>query len=1104
MRLIPLMIVACALGAQAVPHPYDLQVARQVAGLKATGERERLAAAQALGFLRSASAGEALAGALGDSSAAVRRNAALSLGWCGGRGHLGALIKSLSDADWSVRQAAQVALFNLTAQEVGFDAMAGEAARAGQVRAREEACAAILGEEQPAALLKGLRSGDRLRVERACRALGALRVKGVSEEIAATIEPWRGRGKLDFADKAMVQAGLRALGQLREEGNLERLLRWVEHPYWARYAAEAMGELGDGRAVAPLVALYPRFARDLAGKAPRELPHDDKPGLEPADRMYETPFAIANALSRLPLETPAAREAVGSIAPLLLANLPADFDGALLYEPEAARQITAHLLERVGLREVAARAALAVINQPKAPLATDFHKAAARKVGPVYHAASWLPTLCTDRSYVDALMPLLEHEEGWVRINTAKALMFIGDGRAIGPIARILDASRREADYGYFGQFRFDTSWQGQDEYDDPSPRWREAYTRALGRLGAGDQVPLLIRLLDDEANALEIRTAAALALDEIGSVGALEALGRAERGHPFHSIRLLAREALWRRGTLVGRVESGAVTSPAASAAGSTMRSIVFIKGDRKMPNRFQIDPWRQTYSTTDSGPTYRIGRNLYRLELGEKRVTALTHFEDGFVADCEVSWDGRSILFARRGGDADPWWHLYRINADGSELTQLTRGPYHDVQPAFLPDGRIVFSTSRTGIRDEYHGYPATGLAVMNADATDLHCIGFNFGRDNEPSILPDGRIVFSRLELFYSRLKTELTVQAAHPDGTHNVTLYGPERRDYWAQVTREAKEGWWGEVPPRHRVLRTTQPQALDAQRLIAASTAGLVIIGPSRSGEQVIAHDRALALTSPFPLDNGMIICAGSPKTTTLVKSKPVFTDEADLGLYLLDPGTGKTELIYNDPDAADFEPRPLVARVPPPVIPPAPRTNQYSARFLCGSVFETQDALVRERGKLVRVVEGTPVVGRHATHNSPGIEAWKNHVGTLARVLGTVPLATDGSFFVEVPADRMVHVQVLDSDRRVVGNQLIWMYARPGESRSCVGCHESPAASPRAGQTHPLAARAGAVPCLPTGQDFNYRAKFWNKGVLTDEAEERTRTVRAVNLLGRE
>ena len=47
------------------------------------------------------------------------------------------------------------------------------------------------------------------------------------------------------------------------------------------------------------------------------------------------------------------------------------------------------------------------------------------------------------------------------------------------------------------------------------------------------------------------------------------------------------------------------------------------------------------------------------------------------------------------------------------------------------------------RAGIRDEYHGFPANGLSVMNADGSDIHVIGFNIGRDAEPVVADDGKI-------------------------------------------------------------------------------------------------------------------------------------------------------------------------------------------------------------------------------------------------------------------------------------------------------------------------------------------------------------------------
>ncbi|MCP4642677.1 MAG: hypothetical protein GY851_19685 [bacterium] len=65
-----------------------------------------------------------------------------------------------------------------------------------------------------------------------------------------------------------------------------------------------------------------------------------------------------------------------------------------------------------------------------------------------------------------------------------------------------------------------------------------------------------------------------------------------------------------------------------------------------------------------------------------------------------------------------------------------------------------------------------------------------------------------------------------------------------------------------------------------------------------------------------------------------------------------------------------------------------------------------------------------------------------------------------------------------------------------------MGCHERADTTPPA-KTFPQAAHVHPVACMPSGVPFTYRAKFWNKGVLSDEGEARTRTVRAVNLIAR-
>ena len=118
------------------------------------------------------------------------------------------------------------------------------------------------------------------------------------------------------------------------------------------------------------------------------------------------------------------------------------------------------------------------------------------------------------------------------------------------------------------------------------------------------------------------------------------------------------------------------------------------------------------------------------------------------------------------------------------------------------------------------------------------------------------------------------------------------------------------------------------------------------------------------------------------------------------------------------------------------------------------------------------------------------------------QVPGVAPVAPDGSFVVELPADRLFHIQVLDADGYVVGNELNWHYVRPGETKGCVGCHEKPDSGPAALPGAPLALRAPPVRCLPVGGEMLYRAKNWIKQ-FDDENEERKRTVNAINVMGR-
>ncbi|MDZ7616507.1 MAG: HEAT repeat domain-containing protein, partial [Patescibacteria group bacterium] len=1239
--------------------PFHAQVGGCILSLESPGvdAATRARAAEALGYLRYAPAADVLTRHLGDSSAAVRREVALSLGWCGGRDALGPLCGALDDTDWTVRQAAWVALTNLTGMEFPFDALAEQTiqdAQAGVWRAwvaglepgrvpsdllillgdlpdeKEvnhaanrpvevtsryvgggalaqtsdaksitdgslktvwmtksvafpQSCTIDLGEDRsvgcviihehgpfamtefsvdvredggefievahvkqategarvvgfvprPARFVRVTSRASRnptyptailqvevrprrppeespereLEIERAVRAMGALGGEGAVGHVIRAIHPWCHReDETRLAAKRRVQAGIRALGRLADAEAIETLIAFLQNGQWARYAADALGDVGGEDAAAALLAAYPACARGLdQTESPARIHPTDSAGFDARDRIPATAYAIAMSLCRIRFDRGDSLVKLREIGPLLLANIPNDADALMVYEEEPHQKITAWLLDRAGLRQAAVDAAFEALGQDRrvpdvaekevlrqlslGMLNTEFP---AHADSPPY-AGSFLAALCREKSDVPLLLNLLEHPNRWVRINATKALIFMDAKEAIGPLAKKLAESPPEADYGFFAGRLHDTPQVGQDEFNDPTPRDREAYIMALGTLGAAEHVPMLVEIVFDERNALECRYAAARSLDMLGTPSAVDALRRAEVEHDFHTVRAVAREALWKRGiaptvdlkepairppqtalsqTALSRAALSQ-TAPPQVVTGPAAR-FVFVKGDHNPYNTFRTDNWRQTHNTTDSGPVCRPGDNLWILDMsgGRPIVTPLTTFADGYVADATVSYDGDRVLFARREQD-DPWWHVCEIQVDGGGLRQLTHGPYHHVSPAYLPDGRIVFSTTRLGTRDEYHGYPCTGLAVMQADGSDIEFIGFNLGRDADTVVGPYGNLLFARLEIFYARLKVEWNLLSVFPDGTRATTLYGPERRELWRGIHGGYLD--WGTTGLRHRGLRLSQPQPFGPASYILNTPAG-PIITEGRFSERILREDQQWVITTPYPLDGNLLMVAAAPKPEVITRGgRP--TDTVDLGLYTLDASTGELSLVYNDPELADFGARPLHPRPIPPVIPESEsvRRRSFTGVLYCGSAFTTQIEDVRQRGKLVRVIEGLPQVARHQTHTNHGLP-WKNHGGATGRVLGTVPLAADGSFAVETPADRFVHLQVLDSDRYVVGNQLLWMYVRPGESKGCVGCHEQPDTASESDREFPLALLNRPVATLPTGDDqFRYR-----------------------------
>lgn len=174
--------------------------------------------------------------------------------------------------------------------------------------------------------------------------------------------------------------------------------------------------------------------------------------------------------------------------------------------------------------------------------------------------------------------------------------------------------------------------------------------------------------------------------------------------------------------------------------------------------------------------------------------------------VKDISASFDGQRLVFAMRApedpnldDDEQPTWNIWLFDRATGEVTRviesdITAEAGQDVAPRFLPDDRIVFSSTRQRRSkavlldegkpqfpafDEDRDDEAFLLHVMNDDGTDIHQISFNQSSDLDPAILGDGTVVFSRWDNVNNI--SRISLYSMNPDGTNLQLLYGVHSHD-----------------------------------------------------------------------------------------------------------------------------------------------------------------------------------------------------------------------------------------------------------------------------------------------------------------------------------
>ena len=121
--------------------------------------------------------------------------------------------------------------------------------------------------------------------------------------------------------------------------------------------------------------------------------------------------------------------------------------------------------------------------------------------------------------------------------------------------------------------------------------------------------------------------------------------------------------------------------------------------------------------------------------------KVKTLLHDDVGIIRDPDVSLDGKRVLFSWRKSEFDDDYHLYEMGADGSGLRQLTFGSgISDIDPIYLPNGRILFGSTREPKYCMCNRHIMCNLFTMDRDGANIQQIGHSTLHEGHPAVLPD----------------------------------------------------------------------------------------------------------------------------------------------------------------------------------------------------------------------------------------------------------------------------------------------------------------------------------------------------------------------------
>lgn len=546
----------------------------------------------------------------------------------------------------------------------------------------------------------------------------------------------------------------------------------------------------------------------------------------------------------------------------------------------------------------------------------------------------------------------------------------------------------------------------------------------------------------------------------------------------------------------------AGTVSNVANSVAAAAPRSvdlqqlgfdeIVFVK---RKP--YSSDHYYTDINNGVSADRFLPENGIYVLDLrtgAERPVVTAAQLPGGkgFIGKISLSFDAKRVLFDFREHPT-AGFRIWEVNLDGSGLRQVSFPPedeaekaarwkpgWHtdDVHPCYLPDGGIVFCSTRcehTILCGGSTHLVAPNLYRMNADGSQVRPLTRSPVSELCPVVLDDGRVMYHRWEYVDRGARVSKTVWAINPDGTQSVQLFGlaedtttvyvypqpvPGRPEQFVCVgtCHYPQGGCLGTilrvnlgVGMQQRGPDPDQPDYLqgDTRYPVTFLTPEVFVARRAEAGWRFRTPDGKFVddrdgrsghlFTHPFPLDDRLVLVSYKIDPTTHYKNVP-----NAYAIALIDE-QGLRQVIHADPQLSCWHPTPVRPRPVPPVrvVDREPKLEAENlAVCVVNNIYQGMEGVKPGEVKWLRINEVLPRYWSTSRRWQPSLSSSNWKAALWPRVQwGVVPVEPDGSAHFVVPANRAVFFQALDAEFREIQRERTYVNYAPGEMRSCSGCH---------------------------------------------------------------